>query len=300
MLLVTGITGHTGGYFLQELIDHKFSEPIRCVVRETSDTTMLDKSGLNIEKVYGDLNDETFIKNVMKDIKIIMHIYNIHHSPAIVEYALENNVERAILVHTTGVYSNFKNASREYKEVEEKILKITSSLNSPLKITILRPTMIYGDLCDSNMSKFIKLIDRFRLFPVINKGKNKLQPVNARDLGKAYYTTLIYPDITSGKIYNLSGEKPLGMIEVLQIISDYLDKKTIFISVPLGLGVFLARIAKILTLGKIDYVEKVQRMAEDRSYSHNAASIDFNYSPMSFHKGIQIEVEQYLKKRGKQ
>ncbi len=26
MLLVTGITGHTGSYFLQELIDHKYED----------------------------------------------------------------------------------------------------------------------------------------------------------------------------------------------------------------------------------------------------------------------------------
>ena len=51
MLLVTGITGHTGRYFLQELIYHKYEGPIRCIVRETSDTSLLDNSRLNIEKV---------------------------------------------------------------------------------------------------------------------------------------------------------------------------------------------------------------------------------------------------------
>ena len=42
MLLVTGITGHTGRYFLQELINHKYDGAIRCIVRETSDTSILD------------------------------------------------------------------------------------------------------------------------------------------------------------------------------------------------------------------------------------------------------------------
>ena len=65
MLLVTGITGHTGRYFLQELINHKYDGAIRCIVRETSDTSILDASGLNIEKFYGDLNDEKFIKSTM-------------------------------------------------------------------------------------------------------------------------------------------------------------------------------------------------------------------------------------------
>jgi hypothetical protein len=84
------------------------------------------------------------------------------------------------------------------------------------------------------------------------------------------------------------------MIEVFRLISNNLNKKTTFVSVPLGFGVFLVRAAKLLTIGKIDYVEKVQRMGEDRSYSHEDAKRDFDYNPMSFEDGIQIEVEQYL------
>lgn len=296
MLLVTGITGHTGRYFLQELIDHKYEGPIRCIVRETSDTSMLDNSGLNIEKVYGDINDKEFIRKVMNGVDNIMHIYNIHHSPMIVEAAIENNVKRAILVHTTGIYSNFKYASQGYKDVEEKVSAMTADPSCPTKVTILRPTMIYGDLCDSNMSKFIKMIDKFRVMPVINNGRSLIQPVNARDLGKAFYTVLTSPEKTVGKAYDLSGEKPLQMIEVFKMISDNLNKKTIFVSVPLGFGVVLAKIAKVLTVGKINYIERVQRMGEDRSYPHAEAKKDFNYNPMSFEEGIQIEVNQYLKK----
>jgi len=295
MLLVTGITGHTGRYFLQELIDHKYEGPIRCIVRSTSDTSMLDNSGLNIEKVYGDLNDKNFIKEAMNGVDKIMHIYNIHHSPMIVEAAIENNVGRAILVHTTGIYSNFKYASQGYKDVEKKVSELTSDPNCSTKITIVRPTMIYGDLCDSNMSKFIKMIDRLRIMPVINGGNSLIQPVNARDLGKAFYTVLMTPEKTAGKAYDLSGEKPLQMIEVFRLISDNLNKKTIFVSVPLGFGVVLAKIAKVLTVGKINYIERVQRMGEDRSYPHAEAKKDFNYNPMSFEEGIQIEVNQYFK-----
>ena len=295
MLLVTGITGHTGRYFLQELIDHKYEGPIRCIVRETSDTSMLDNSGLNIEKVYGDLNNKDFVRKAVNGVDNIMHIYNIHHSSMIVEAAIENNAKRAILVHTTGIYSNFKYASQGYKDVEKKVTEMTSKSNCPTKVTILRPTMIYGDLCDSNMSKFIRMIDRLRIMPVINGGKSLIQPVNARDLGKAFYTVLMSPEKTAEKAYDLSGEKPLQMIEVFKMISDSLNKKTIFVSIPLGFGVFWARVAKVFSLGKVDYVEKVQRMAEDRSYSHADAKKDFNYNPMSFEDGIQIEAEQYIR-----
>jgi len=296
MLLVTGITGHTGKYFLQELIDNKYEGSIRCIVRETSNTSPLDNSGLNIEKVVGDLDDPDFIDSVMNGVDTVMHIYNIHHSPMIVESAIKNKVKRAILVHTTGIYSEFKYASEGYKKIEQKIKELKSDTKCLTKITILRPSMIYGDLCDRNMSKFIKMIDKLRIMPVINGGNSLIQPVNARDLGKAFFTVLMSPVESDGEAYDLSGERPIRMIDAFKLISKELNKKTVFISVPLSLGVLMAKVIKTLTLGRIDYIERVQRMGEHRNYSRDSATSDFGYNPMTFEKGIQIEVKEYLEK----
>lgn len=299
MLLVTGITGHTGRYFLQEIIKNKYDGLIRCVVRETSDTSLIDNSGLNIEKVVGDLDDQKFIEKVMVGVDTVMHIYNIYHSPTIMQAAIKNNVKRVILVHTTGIYSRFKNASQEYRNIENKVIELTRDSDCPTSVTILRPAMIYGDLCDRNMSRFIRMIDQFRVIPLINGGKSLIQPVNARDLGKAFYIVLMSPDTTTGKVYDLSGNKPIKMIDAFKLISKELKKKTVFVTIPLGLGVYMAKALKALTLNKIDYIEKVQRMGEDRSYSHDAAAKDFGYNPMSFEEGIHIEVQEYLKQKSK-
>jgi len=297
MLLVTGITGHTGRYFLQELIDHKYEDTIRCIVRENSNTTMLENSGLKIEKIVGDLNDKEFVNACMKDANAVMHIFSIRHSLNIVEAAIKNNVPRAILVHTTGIYSKFKAASGEYKIIENKLQDIVKK--QQIKITILRPTMIYGDLCDHNISKFIKMVDSLRIFPVINYGNGLIQPVNARDLGKAYYSVLVMSSEKLRQEYILSGVKPITMLDTFKLISNNLGKKTTFISFPLGFGVFLARVLKVITLGKVDYIEKVQRMGEDRCFPHEDAAEDFGYSPISFENGIKMEVKEYLNFQGR-
>lgn len=56
----------------------------------------------------------------------------------------------------------------------------------------------------------------------------------------------------------------------------------------------MARCLKACSIGKIDYVEKVQRMGEDRSFSYDSASRDFGYDPMPFDVGLELEVKQYL------
>ncbi len=129
---------------------------------------------------------------------------------------------------------------------------------------------------------------------MINHGKSLIQPVNARDLGKAYYEVLMMPVEKAKFEYILSGEMPITMLEAFKLISNNLGKKTTFISFPLSFGVIIARFIKGITLGKIDYVERVQRMSEDRSFSHKEATADFGYQPESFEVGIAREVKEYL------
>jgi nucleoside-diphosphate-sugar epimerase len=253
---------------------------------------MLDKSGLNIEKVYGDIYDEAFLDEITKGVDEIVHIINIRHTLRVLNAAINNDVKRIVSVHTTGIFSKFRIASEEYIIIEGEIKELLRQSN--ISMTILRPTMIYGDMCDRNMSKFIKMVDRFRIFPVINHGESLIQPVNARDLGKAYYDVLMMLSENAKSEYILSGEKPITMLEAFKLISNNLGKKTIFISFPLVFGVFLAKVLKGSTLGKLDYIERVQRMGEDRSFSHKEATTDFGYKPEPFEFGIAREVKEYL------
>lgn len=295
MLLITGITGHSGKYFLQELINNHYTDPIRCIVRKNSNTSLLDKSGLKIEKVIGDLSDEKLLKRAMIGVDTILHIASIFYSSNIIKTAIKSNVRRIILVHTTGIYSKYKSASEIYKNIEMNIEKMLQMSNRPIGLIYLRPTMVYGNIHDRNIIIFIKMLDKFGWFPIIEHGKSLIQPVNGRDLGKAYYQILMKADIMDGD-YILSGEKPISILDLYRLISNNLSKKTTFFNIPLWLGLFVARFFKFLTLGKIDYIEKVQRMCEDRSFSHDAATRDFGYKPMPLEEGIKIEVEEYLEK----
>ncbi len=291
MLLVTGITGRTGIYFIEELKKNNYKGKIRCIVRENSNLECIKKSGLDYEFAVGDLNDIKFLIDSCKDVEEILHISSIKLSLNVLEAALKNNVKRIIYVHTTGIYSKFKMASKEYKEIEDKIIKISKN---KIQLTILRPTMIYGNINDNNIVKFIKMIDKMKIYPMIAGGKCRIQPVNARDLGKAYYQVLNNPLTTKNKCYNLSGDKPITIYEMLKIIGKELNKKTIFVYTPMWASIMCAYILNITTFGKIDIIEKVLRMNENRDFSHKEATRDFKYKPMSFNEGLKIEVAQYI------
>lgn len=296
MLLITGITGHTGSYFIEQLIKNDYKDKIRCILRDDRSCEKLKNSGLNFEIIYGDLSDSSFLDSACKNVDDILQIYNIKFSINMINAAIKNNVKRIICVHTTGIYSKYKMASSEYKEIEEKVFELAKD---KIDLTILRPTMIYGDICDLNISKFIKMIDKMKIYPMIAGGQAKLHPVNARDLGQAYYLVLINPQSTKNKSYNISGSEEIKIIDMLKLIGNYLNKKTIFIPIPLWLSVTCGYAIKLLTFNKINIVEKILRMDESRCFSHEDAVKDFGYNPINFKDALREEVNQYKEKRGK-
>ena len=296
MLLVIGITGHTGKYFLRELKENNYTGRIRFLIRNKNDENIFKKYNLNYEVMYGDLNNKEDIQNACKGIDTILEIYNIRYSLDVLDAALNENVKRIIFVHTTGIYSKYKMASEEYKRIEKEVIK---KAKEKIDITILRPTMIYGDICDHNISKFIKMMDKMKIYPLIAGGRAKIQPVNARDLGRAYYQVLVNDEKTKNQDYNLSGEEPISIKDMLKNISYILNKKTLFIPIPLYFSVFCAYILKILTLGKINIVEKVLRMDEDRCFDNSKAREDFGYTTIDFQKGLKEEIRQYKEKQAR-
>ncbi len=114
MILVTGITGHTGKWFLDRLIKENYQGKIRCLIRESSNVEAIDNSQLNIEKVYGSLEDTKLVESVMVGVKTVVHISSIMFSNNVINAAIKKGVDWAILVHTTGRYSKYKSASEEY------------------------------------------------------------------------------------------------------------------------------------------------------------------------------------------
>ena len=302
MLFVTGITGHSGSWLLKRLEKEKYEGRIRCVMRNSREEApekykLFEECSLSVEFAVGDLNDETFVVQSMEGINTVIHISGIFLSKKILTAAIANQVSRLILVHTTGRFSKYKSASQGYIEIEDEILSKTVFNDQGERIincTIVRPTMIYGSSRDHNMYRLVEYLARHHFFPLFGNGSNLIQPVHARDLGNAYYDILINPEKTNNKEYDLSGRYPMPYRDIIRIISSGLNRKTRVIKIPISLSILAARIYNTLFKNAIITVEQVMRMQEDKSFSHEVASKDFGYDPLSFEEGIHEEIREYL------
>ena len=279
----------------ESLIKNKWPEGINLISRNKEKLENLEKGSLSTTCFYGDLTDSDITDVFCNGCDTLMHIAGIHWSLQLVKSAVKAGIKRLILVHTTGIYSKYKAAGEEYRQIDSQIYDIAKKNN--IVLTILRPTMIYGDISDKNVVVFIKMVDKFKIMPTVNGAHYELQPVHCKDLGKAYFNVLMNPNICNNKDYVLSGGSPIELRQMFEEIAKNLGVKRSYISCPFFIAYFGAWIIYLLTFTKKDYREKVQRLVEPRVYSYTDAAKDFGYSPVSFEEGIVDEVKQYLQSK---
>lgn len=292
-VLITGLTGRSGRYFAQLLIRERYPNAI-ALVRSAEKFEAMYGEQTVLPCVVGQTQDEAALEEILRSHQIttIFHISGIKQTPSILNAALRAGcVDRLVLVHTTGIYSKFKAASEEYLQIEAQMEE--QLRGTKVRVTILRPTMIYGSLDDHNISVFLRMVDKLRIFPMVKSGRYELQPVNQEDLGRAYYQVLTNPETTAGRNYNLSGNDVIYLRDMFALMSQLLGKKTLFVSVPYWVAYSGAWAVYLLSLTKVDLREKVQRLVEPRAYSNADARRDFGYDPMPFAEGLKREVQLY-------
>lgn len=231
-LLITGIAGKSGLVLARLLAEGGAKEPwaLRLAVRSEEKAEPVKRILPDAEFCRGDLTDAAYVDTLTKGVDVVLHIAGIGKSLLLAKAAAQNGVKRLVLVHTTGIYSKYKAAGEEYRRTDAEITALCREQG--IGLTILRPTMIYGTLGDQNIVKFIKMVDKLSPMPVVDHANYLLQPVNCRDLGRAYLQVLNHLDETAGKNYTLSGRDEVLLIDLFRIIADELGVSRKYLSVP--------------------------------------------------------------------
>jgi nucleoside-diphosphate-sugar epimerase len=293
MLLITGATGHSGEWFIRMLMSEKYDKRIRCTVRETSNTSFLNNSGLDIEFVIGDLKDATFANRALDKVTTVVNFTGLKCVKNLVNSYNVKYIDWVISVHTTAIFSKYKALARGYKEVENCL--IASGKN----YTIVRPTMIYGSSKDRNVSKLINYFHKFRFFPVFGKGDNLLQPIHAKDVAGAVHAILQNRESVANKSYNIAGKYPITYNELLKTVARGIQRNVTLIYVPYNISYLVVKFLNAIINNVPISTEQIMRMNEDKAYDYTEAINDFGFSPVSFDEGIALEILEYEKNNRK-
>ncbi len=163
-------------------------------------------------------------------------------------------------------------------EGENKILE-----NLP-SATILKPSIVYS-VNDSFTTRFMSLLNFFPIFPLYYGGKTKFAPIHASDL-----TDIIFHVIENnirGKKIEIVGPKVLTFLEILNILSKCINKKRVFLSLPLFLAKFSAKILEkmpnpLLTVDQLNLLKY-----DNISSKNNMNNFDLGSpSKINFEEGV--------------
>jgi nucleoside-diphosphate-sugar epimerase len=265
-ILLVGATGFLGSFVAARLADRA---PI-LLARARSDRSVLP-DGLEVRT--GDLAEPLPLNGI--NTLIYCASMGFGHIPPLVAQLEASKIERAVFISTTAIFTSLPSKSRHVRLQAEAAVQ-----QSKLEWTLLRPTMIYGTARDRNISRLLRWVRRWPIFPIC--GNALWQPIYVEDLAEAVLAALDTPRSVR-KAYNLAGAAPLAFSDLVRTAARAVGRRILLMPVPIASAVLAARLTRIVS------PEQIRRLAEDKAFDTTAAARDFGFAPRSFAEGVRLE-----------
>jgi len=170
-----------------------------------------------------------------------------------------------------------REAIRRLADAEQRIAAACEQHN--VGWTILRPTLIYAEGRDTNITPLSRLIRRFGFMPLVGGGSGLRQPVHAEDLAIGAIAAASSP-ASINKIYSVPGGETLTYREMVGRVFDGMRRPRRTVSVPLSL--WRASFILVKPLYPSANVAMGTRMMKDMTFDSTPAVQDFGWNPRHF------------------
>ena len=312
-ILIFGATGQIGRHLIRKLTKNNYK--VICQTRNLHKAIFLKTSGsigyidiketkiFDYEKVIRLVDTADIVINligILFESGKINTFEKIHTLfPKFLSEICKKKNKHLIHISSLGVEnaSDSKYAASK-AEGENKIFE-----NLP-SATILKPSIVYS-VNDSFTTRFMSLLNFFPIFPLYYGGKTKFAPIHASDL-----TDIIFHVIENnirGKKIETVGPKVLTFLEILNILSKCINKKRVFLPLPLFLAKFSAKILEkmpnpLLTVDQLNllkYDNISSKNIENNFDLGSPSKINFEEGVMKYaynwREGGQFSVKNFKK-----
>ena len=126
---------------------------------------------------------------------------------------------RIIALSSTSIATKRDSRSKPERRTVEKLehgerMAFSIAENTGCRVTIFRPSMIYGNRKNKNVELIRRWVRWFGVFPLPGDARGKRQPVHAEDVAAACLKSLSQP-ATFGRIYTLAGSEVIEFKEMI-------------------------------------------------------------------------------------
>lgn len=329
MNLVTGATGLLGSHITEKLVHA--SQKVRVLVRKTSDTTFLDRLG--VEKVIGDLTSPADCEKACKGVEIVYHAaakvgdwgpwpdfqkHTIDATDNLARAAQKVGVRRFLHISSISAYGhpNGKNLVLDETAplganvhrwsyytiakvaVEKALWQMHREQDFPL--TIIRPSWLYGPRDRLSIARLHRMISTGRI-KILGFGNNRLNVVFAGNVADACLLAA-QKDVALGQAYNCSNDGQITQIEYLALWAQAFNCPAPHRKVPYWLAYSLAFdlevIGRLFKFPQPPFITRysVWLMGRDVYFPTDKARQQLGWqSNVSYEQGIKLTADWYLK-----
>ncbi len=323
--VVTGGTGFIGSHLTDRLVKEGFH--VTVPVRKGSNTKYLPSESVEIREM--DLLDAGNVTGLLKNADLVFHLASIRGSGwsyddteifkvnvgitrNLLEASVSEKVSRFVYLSSVSVYGHPRGGPvlEDYKcfpvtrygktKHDSEMLVRDFSGKHKISATILRPVITYGPRDTWGMiPKLIRMIHAGS-YLTVGSGENRVHLIYIDDLIEGIMRTASNP-VAVGSMYILSGEVPVTINNLVEMISSNLNKRVPGFHVPLGLaglmGYLMEFAYRTLGLSREPFLtrDKVDIMCRDRFFSNAKAKEELGFTPaMDCRRGLETTMDWML------
>lgn len=197
-------------------------------------------------------------------------------------------MRRLVAYSSTSLFTKEASGSEAERHVVRQLLDGEKSTidfcdGNAVAWTILRPTLIYDEGHDENVSRIASTIRKLGFFPVCPPASGLRQPVHARDLAVTALKAL-RSDAAVGHAYNLPGGESLTYRAMVARIFEAMGRKPAIVDVPEGMWRLMFGALKAVQPHRDlkQNLDMALRMNRDLWFDSGPATRDFGYAPAPF------------------
>lgn len=273
-IVVLGATSLIGGHLMARLADEGF-DPVAISRRPPAgDACWVD----------GDLTDPG-VGERLPPAATVFSLSPIWLLPAVLPGLKARGMVRLVAFSSTSRFTKVNSPEPDERAVAKALSDAEQAVETwcaenGVAWTILRPTLIYDEGHDENVSRIARLVKRFRVMPLSGRGEGLRQPVHAADLAVG---ALAAAKATAARdhAYDLVGGETLTYRAMVDRVFEGLGKTPRSLPMPTWLFSLLMRLAKPFYPGATTAMGT--RMGQDLTFDSSAAVRDFGWSPRAFH-----------------
>ncbi|MDB5459577.1 MAG: epimerase [Caulobacteraceae bacterium] len=230
------------------------------------------------------------LETLLPTARTVLSLSPIWHLPQALPALNARGMQRLVAFSSTSVFTKAASPDPYEREVVRRLSEGEAAVRAFCEAngvawTILRPTLIYAEGQDRNVTRLAGLIRRFGVLPLYGKGGGLRQPVHADDLAGAALAAAASSE-THNRAYDLPGGEILTYRQMVERVFDGLGKRRRILPAPQWLWWLAFTLARPLLPGAT--TQMGARMGEDLTFDSGPAKRSFGWNPRGFQPDFKV------------